>query len=83
MKAENLRLFDPDMLTAVVEFDQMHEGYDYERLFPLITYPVLIIQRSPAHGGMLTNEEIKRAPTLLPCAAVARMETVGHPLHTQ
>jgi hypothetical protein len=34
-------------------------------------------------GGALTNEEIERALTLLPSATVARMETVGHPLHTQ
>jgi len=81
--AENLRLLDPDMLTAVVEFDQMHEGYDYERLFPLIACPVLIIQGSPMHGGMLTTEEVERALMLLSRATVARMETVGHPLHTQ
>lgn len=81
--AEHLQHNDPDMLTAVIEFDQMHEGYDYERLFPLIACPALIIQGSPAHGGMLTNEEIERALTLLPYATVARMETVGHPLHTQ
>jgi pimeloyl-ACP methyl ester carboxylesterase len=81
--AENLRLLDADMLTAVVEFDPMHEGYDYERLFPLITCPVLIIQGSSAHGGMLTSEEIEHALMLLPYATVARMETVGHPLHTQ
>ena len=70
------------MLTAVVEFDPMHEGYDYERLFPLITCPVLIIQGSSAHGGMLTSEEIEHALTLLPYATVARMETVGHPFLT-
>jgi hypothetical protein len=81
--AENLGLLDPDMLTAVIEFDQMHEGYDYERLFPLIACPVLIIQGVSAHGGMLTNEEIEHGLTLLPCATVAPMETVGHPLHTQ
>ena len=81
--AECLQHNDPDMLAAVIEFDQMHEGYDYERLFSLITCPVLIIQGSPAHGGALTNEEIEHARTLLPRVAVARMETVGHPLHTQ
>ncbi len=59
------------------------KGYDYERLFSLIACPVLIIQGSPAQGGMLTNEEIEQALTLLPDAMVARMETVGHPLHTQ
>ncbi len=55
----------------------------YEQLFQMISCPVLIIQGSPALGGLLTNEEIERAPTFLPQARVARMETVGHPLHTQ
>ncbi len=61
----------------------MHEDYDYERLFPLISCPDLIIQGSPTHGGMLTNEEIEQAIMLLPRVTVARMDTVGHPLHTQ
>jgi pimeloyl-ACP methyl ester carboxylesterase len=80
--AENLRMLDQDMLTAVIEFDQMHEGYDYKRLFPLITCPVLIIQGSPAHGGLLTTEEVEQALTMLPHARLVRMESVGHPLHT-
>lgn len=81
--AEQLRLLDPDMLTAVIEFEQMREGFDYQRLFPLITCPTLLIQGSPTNGGMLTDEEIEQALALLPDATVARMETVGHPLHTQ
>jgi len=81
--AANLHMLDPQMLDAVVEFDQMHADYEYDRLFPLITCPVLIIQGSPAQGGMLTDEEIERALTLLPDATVARMDKVGHPLHMQ
>jgi pimeloyl-ACP methyl ester carboxylesterase len=81
--AEQLQHNDPDMLTAVIEFDEMYDGYDYECLFPLITCPVLIIQGSQVHGGALTNEEIERTLTLLPSATVSRMETVGHPLHAQ
>ena len=49
----------------------------------MISCPVLIIQGSQAHGGLLADEEIERALTFLPQASVARMETVGHPLHTQ
>jgi pimeloyl-ACP methyl ester carboxylesterase len=81
--AEDLQHNDPDMLTAVIEFEQMHEGYDSQRLLPLIVCPTLIIQGSLAHGGMLTDEEVEQALRLLPCARVARMLTVGHPLHTQ
>lgn len=81
--AENLQHNDPEMLSAVLEFDRMHEGYDYQRLFPLIVCPTLILQGNPADGGMLTDEEIEQALRLLPSATVARMKTVGHPLHTQ
>ena len=52
-------------------------------LFPLLTCPTLIMQGSPGHGGALSDEEVEQALALLPHAAVARMETVGHPLHTQ
>jgi pimeloyl-ACP methyl ester carboxylesterase len=38
--AECLHLLDPDMLTAVLEFEEMHAAYDCEQLFPLITCPV-------------------------------------------
>lgn len=81
--AEHLHLNDPAMLTAAIEFEQMHEAYDYERLFPQISRSLLIIQGSPSHGGLLTDEEVEHALALLPSATVAKMETVGHTLHTQ
>lgn len=81
--AEHLQHNDPDMLTAVIEFDQMHQGYDAHRLFPQIGCPTLIIQGSPVHGGMVSDEEIELARALLPRLTVARMKTVGHGLHTQ
>jgi pimeloyl-ACP methyl ester carboxylesterase len=78
--AENLRLLDPEMLTAVIEFDGMHEEYDCERLFPCIACPVLVIGGNPELGGSLTDEEIETATSLLPDARVVRLKTVGHSL---
>jgi pimeloyl-ACP methyl ester carboxylesterase len=78
--AENLRLHDPAMLAAVIEFDKMHGVYDYEQLFPRISCPTLIIQGNPRLGGGLSDEEVYRALELLPNASVARLETVGHTL---
>ena len=78
--AENLSLLDPAMLTAVLEFDDMHAEYDCDLLFPNITCPVLIVQGNPALGGGLSDEEVTKAMTLLPHAALARLETVGHAL---
>jgi len=48
----------------VGELTLMFEGYDYPRLFPLITCPTLIIQGSPAHGGALSDEEVEQALAL-------------------
>jgi pimeloyl-ACP methyl ester carboxylesterase len=78
--AENLRLLDPDMLTAVLEFDKMHAEYDCERLFPSITCPVLVIGGNPDLGGSLTDEEIGTAKVMLSDARVVRLKSVGHSL---
>lgn len=78
--AENLRLLDPDTLTAVSEFDKMHEEYDCERLFPRIACPVLVIGGNPDLGGSLTDKELGVAASLLPHARIVRLKTVGHTL---
>lgn len=78
--AENLRLLDPEMLDAVIEFHAMHAAYDCERLFPMIFCPVLIVQGNPELGAALSDEEVSRARELVPHARVARLETVGHAL---
>jgi pimeloyl-ACP methyl ester carboxylesterase len=79
--ADNLYQLDPDQLTAVVEFEAMHAGLDYRVLFPQITCPVLLLQADPALGGM-ADEEVTDGLALLADGRVARMEGVGHPLHT-
>ena len=79
--AENLYHLDPDQLTAVIEFEAMHDGLDYRVLFPQITCPVLLLQGSPALGGM-ADEDVAAGLELLSDGRVTRMETVGHPLHT-
>jgi pimeloyl-ACP methyl ester carboxylesterase len=78
--AENLRLLDPDTLTAVIEFDKMHEEYDCEKLFPRIACPVLVIAGNPDLGGSLTGEELGMATSLMPHARIVRLKTVGHTL---
>jgi pimeloyl-ACP methyl ester carboxylesterase len=77
---EELYHLDPEVLSAIVEFERMHADFDYEMLLPRIACPVLIIQGNPELGGRLTDQEVERAITLLPRATVARMETVGHML---
>jgi pimeloyl-ACP methyl ester carboxylesterase len=79
--AENLVHLDPDQLTTVVEFDAMHAGLDYRALFPQIACPVLLIQGNPTLGGM-ADADVAAGLALLRDGRVARLESVGHPLHT-
>lgn len=81
--AANLRGHDPAMLDAVVEFEQMHAGYDYRHLLPAVACPVLILRANPALGGMLTDEEIAEAHHLLPDLMVADIVEVGHELYAR
>lgn len=73
---------DPTMLDQVIEFDQMHAAFDYQKLLPLVKCPVLLIQGKGALGGMLSEAEVVQAQTLLPQIWVARLEGVGHNLFT-
>lgn len=72
---------DPTMLDAVIEFDEMHAGYEADRLLPEITCPVLLIQADPAHGGTLSDEDVAIARRLLRDVRLARIDQVGHSLY--
>jgi pimeloyl-ACP methyl ester carboxylesterase len=76
-----LRDLDSTMLDAVIEFDEMHAGYEADRLLPEISCPVLLIQADPAYGGALTDEDVAVARSLLRDVRVARIDQVGHSLY--
>lgn len=76
-----LRDLDPTMLDAVIEFDEMHRGFEAHDLLPKITCPVLLIQADPAYGGLLGDEDVAVARTLLRDLRVTRIDRVGHSLY--
>jgi pimeloyl-ACP methyl ester carboxylesterase len=76
-----LRDLDSTMLDAVIEFDEMHAGYEADRLLPEISCPVLLIQADPAYGGALSEEDVAVARSLLRDVRVARIDQVGHSLY--
>jgi pimeloyl-ACP methyl ester carboxylesterase len=76
-----LRDLDPSMLDAVIEFDQMHAGWEADRLLPKITCPVLLIQADPGHGGLLDDNDVAVARALCPNIEVARIDHAGHSLY--
>jgi pimeloyl-ACP methyl ester carboxylesterase len=81
--ALNLALLDPDMLAAVLEFEQMHALLQPYEIFPQLTCPVLILQGDPSFGGMLPDHEVEHALALLRNAKHVKFEGIGHPLHNE
>ena len=76
-----LRDLDPTMLDAVIEFDEMHAGWDVDRLLSSISCPVLLIQADPKYGGGLGDDDVARARALRADVQVARIIKAGHSLY--
>lgn len=79
--ASCLRDLDPTMLDAVIEFDEMHSGYEAGRLLPRIACPVLLIQGDPSRGGALPDDDVALARTLLTDVREALIDGAGHALY--
>lgn len=85
-KANYLRHLDPDVLNDWANgaedpgaYENMTQGHDQE-LLRNIKCPVLFIQANPAKGGIMPNEEVERALTLVPHAYHVYFEDYGHNL---
>jgi pimeloyl-ACP methyl ester carboxylesterase len=81
--AETYRHHDPAMLDAVIEFEEMHRGYDGDKLLPLIGCAVVILQGDPERGGALTEPEVAHAMTLLRDGRHERAWGLGHAMHIE
>lgn len=79
--AERLYLHDPDMLGMLIEdYDNVAAGYDIETVLPGILCPVLLVQADPSVGGVLTDEEVQRALSLLTDPTHKRFSGMDHML---
>ena len=82
MYAESVRRNDPAMVDAVLEFNQMHAGYDDE-VVACVRCPVLILQADPAAGGGLQDADVAHAIELMPIARCVRFDGLGHSIHME
>ena len=65
--ATTLSQMDPKVLTADIDhFDETFSEYRTEELFPKIQCPVLLMQGDPELGGLMRDEDVKFAMSLLP-----------------
>ena len=75
-----LHELDPSMLDAVIEFDEMHRGFE-PGLLAKISCRVLLVQADPKRGGGLSDEDVALARSLRPDLQVGRISEAGHSLY--
>ena len=78
--ASTYRHNDPDMVDAVIEFEEMHAGYGDEVLAEIVC-PVTILQADPSVGGVLTDDEVELALSVLSDGLSIRFDGLGHSIH--
>ena len=81
-KAKTLSMLDPGALDYHAEgrVDEFFEGFELEKMLDKITCPVLLVQADPKLGGMMTDESVDIAMSVLPNATHVYMEGSGHDL---
>ena len=81
-RASNWSRIDPDILTKMTEgkegVQEMWAGYDTEKLFPKIQCPVLLLRGNPKLGGVILDEEVKKAHDLISDLTYVYFNEVGH-----
>ncbi len=82
--AECLSRLDPAVFAANIEkWDESYAAYRPDELFPKIPCPVLLLQGRRELGGLMRDEDVDRALSLLPHGRRVRIEKAGHMLHLQ
>jgi pimeloyl-ACP methyl ester carboxylesterase len=80
--AETFRQHDPAMLDAVIEFEEMHGGYD-ESVLQRIKCPVVIFRADPERGGAITKDVLRSALSVLGDARSITFTGAGHSIHIE
>jgi pimeloyl-ACP methyl ester carboxylesterase len=80
--AETYRQHDPAMIDAVIEFEEMHAGYD-ESVLQRIECPVVIFRADPERGSAITEASLQRAFSVLGEARSITFTGSGHSIHIE
>lgn len=80
--AETLQHVDPDVFTAAID-GMLAERYDPDALLSRVHAPVLVLQGNPARGGLLTDDDVKRALSHVRNGTHVMIEEVGHDMHQE
>lgn len=80
--AVSLRQLDPEVLEAYRE-GRMLAGFDPDELLLHVSCPVLLLQADPERGGLMTDDDVRRARARLSHATHATLSALGHGLHVE
>jgi len=80
--AKSLTLLDPGVVDCHAEGrrHELLEAFDFEPLLRAVTCPVLLLQGDTELGGLLTDDDVHFAMSVLPEAYHVKIENVGHDL---
>ena len=80
--AETLSQVDPDVAQYHAEgrLDEYVQHVDLETALRQIACPILLVQADPAHGGVISDDDVGHALSLLSGGSHAKLEGVGHDL---
>jgi pimeloyl-ACP methyl ester carboxylesterase len=80
--AKSVSQLDPDVVALHAEGrrDELMQAFDFEAMLRAVSCPTLLLQADPSQGGIMTNEDVEYAMSLLPEAYHVKIEDVGHDL---
>ena len=58
----------------------MMQAFDFESMLRAVSCPVLLLQGGPPHGGIMTDDDVEYAMSLLPDVYHVQIEGAGHDL---
>lgn len=80
--AKHLRMVDPEILSDMEKGSTgLPNEMDALDLLPKVTCPTLFLQGNPELGGLLKEEDVVQALSVMPAAFRVRIDRAGHDIH--
>jgi len=80
--AKSVSQLDPDVVALHAEGrrDELMQDFDFEAMLRAVYCPTLLLQADPSQGGIMTDDDVEYAMSLLAEAYHVKIEDVGHDL---